>query len=109
MRGIKTVFKEEQNFKVHIFCSIIVIFFAFFLRVEVIKIMILLISISFLLILEIVNTVFEKLVDIAKPRVHHYIAFIKDVMAGAVLIAALTCALTTIVILLPEIIKYVQA
>ncbi len=102
------MYREEQNFRIHVTCSFIVLFLAFLFRVEIVQIIILLIPISMLLILEIINTVFERFVDIAKPRVHHYIAFIKDVMAGAVLIAALICALTTIIILFPYVLFFIQ-
>lgn len=45
---------------------------------------------SFVLVLEIVNTVFEHLVDMLHPRLHEYVRMIKDLMAGAVLLAALS-------------------
>src|SRR3989338_11600839 len=81
-RGLVLIYREEQNFRIHVAFSLVVLFLAFLFSVEALQIIILLIPISILLILEIINTVFERLVDIAKPRVHHYIAFIKDVMAG---------------------------
>lgn len=106
-KGLILMYREEQNFRIHVACSLIVIFLAFLFRAEPMEIIILLIPISMLLVLEIINTVFERFVDIAKPRVHHYIAFIKDVMAGAVLIAALICALTTIIILFPYAVRMI--
>ena len=100
-RGLVLIYREEQNFRIHVAFSLVVLFLAFLFRVEALQIII-------LLILEIINTVFERLVDIAKPRVHHYIAFIKDVMAGAVFIAALICALTTIIILFPSALFFIK-
>ncbi len=108
-KGLALIYREEQNFRIHVVCSCIVLFLAFLLRVEPLQIIILLITISTLLILEIINTVFERLVDIAKPRVHLYIAFIKDVMAGGVLIAAVVCTLTTIIILFPYALNIIQS
>lgn len=41
-----------------------------------------------ILVLELINSSLERLVDLVKPRLHEYVGDIKDLMAGAVLIAA---------------------
>jgi undecaprenol kinase len=57
--------------------------------------------IIFVLVLEVVNTIFEKMVDILKPRIHNYVAVIKDMMAAAVFIAALGAATVALMIFVP--------
>ncbi len=39
--------------------------------------------------IEIINTAIEKLLDIVHPQSHSQIAYVKDALAGAVLIAAM--------------------
>jgi diacylglycerol kinase len=39
--------------------------------------------------MEILNTALEKFTDLLKPRLHHYVSYIKDIMAGGVLITAI--------------------
>lgn len=53
------------------------------------------------LVLEILNTVIEHLVDMVQPRIHEYARTIKDLMAGAVLIASLMAAVVGVYIFGP--------
>jgi diacylglycerol kinase len=54
-----------------------------------------------ILSLEIVNSVVERLLDIAKPRLHNYVRAIKDLMAALVLIGGIIAALAGVMILFP--------
>ena len=104
-KGLILIFQEEQNFRIHSVCAVIVFIVSGILRVDMFDFVIIFIAVSILLILEIINTVFEKLLDMLKPRVHHYVGFIKDVMAAAVLIGAFVAFITTVIILYPYFIK----
>ena len=55
--------------------------------------------------MEILNTVLEYLIDLLKPRLHHYVHVIKDVMAGAVLLTALIALAVGVVIFYPYLVK----
>ena len=57
------------------------------------------------LILEILNTILEKIVDILKPRVHPYAEAIKDMMSGACLLAFLGWIVSIYLIFRPYIFK----
>lgn len=61
--------------------------------------------ITLVLVLELINTIMEKIVDILKPRIHHYVEIIKDMMAAAVLIASLGALAVGLLIFLPYLIK----
>ena len=104
-RGLWYVFREEQNFRVHVALGLLVIFLSTFLSLNSLEFVIILLSISGLLFLEIINTAFEKIIDVLKPRVHHYAGIIKDIMAAAVFIGAITCALAVIIIFVPKIVQ----
>lgn len=86
--GFRYTLAHEQNFRVHVFAALIVLLFALVFRVEVWEAIVLLLVTMSVLILEILNTIFEKLTDLVKPRIHHYVGVIKDLMAAAVLLAA---------------------
>src|SRR3989344_4554868 len=92
-RGIYHVFQGEQNFRIHAFLAVLVFILAFIVKVRIGEFITLIISISILLVLEIINTAMEKVIDVIKPRVHHYAAEIKDVLAGAGLVGAIQCAI----------------
>ncbi len=104
-RGIIGTLKTEQNFRIHCVLGVCVVIIALFFRVSALEFSIIILSIAILLALEILNTLFEKVIDILKPRVHHYVAEIKDIAAGGVFIAACACAATVILVFTPYIIK----
>lgn len=86
--GLKLIFRQEQNFRIHIIAALLVLLLALIVKIAVWQLIVLILVIFFVLALEIINTVIEKLVDISTPRLHHYAAIIKDLMAAAVFMAA---------------------
>lgn len=64
--------------------------------------------IIFVLVLEVVNTIFEKLVDILKPRMHSYVGVIKDMMAATVLLAAVGAVVIALMVFIPYCLELVQ-
>ncbi|MBP7061150.1 MAG: diacylglycerol kinase [Candidatus Moranbacteria bacterium] len=60
-----------------------------------------LIDLALVLILELVNTALERVMDILKPRVHPYARVVKDVMAGAVFIASCGAFIVGVIIFTP--------
>jgi len=87
--GIVAAFREEQNFKIQSVFGVFVLLFAFFIGIHALDFLVLMAAVFFLLILELVNTSVEKLVDIVHPRVHKYAGMIKDFMAAAVLLGSI--------------------
>ncbi len=97
IRGFRCVFKE-QNFKIQIAFAVIVIFFILFFGLKIWETVALVMMITLVLVLEIINSIFERIVDILEPRVHPYAKTIKDMMAAAVFIASLGAAFVGVVI-----------
>lgn len=58
--------------------------------------------IAFVLILELINTALESIVDIASPEIQEKAKIAKDVSAGAVLVASLAAASIGAIIFLPK-------
>jgi diacylglycerol kinase len=52
-------------------------------------------------ILEMINTIVERLLDVLKPRLHEYVKDIKDIMSAMVLISALSSVAVGLIIFLP--------
>ena len=61
----------------------------------------LLLLIILVLTLELINSILERFVDVFKPRIHPMVEEIKDLMAGAVLIASLGALIVGLLIFLP--------
>lgn len=92
IRGIGKVIKYENNAKVHLMATIAVLVAGFYLRISVRDWCLLVFAIAIVWITEVINTAIEKLVDLVSPGQNEKAGTIKDISAGAVLIASI-CAL----------------
>ncbi len=105
MRGILTVWHEERSFQVQVIGAIAVTVLMFLFQLKSWEYIIISILMALVLILEIMNTVVERFVDMVKPRMHSYVGAIKDMMAGAVLIMSITAAIVGGIIFFPHIMQ----
>ncbi len=100
-RGIREVWQEEQSFRALLLAFISALALAFFLRVRLSDI-VLIAAFSFgLLVLECLNSAMERLVDMVKPGMDSYVKSVKDILAGAVLLASVGVFLAVLIILWP--------
>ncbi len=101
LKGIAYVFRQEQNFRIQLGVAVMVIILMFIFQVQIWQAVILILLIALVLVLELINTIFEKIVDLLKPRLHIYVEVIKDMMSAAVLVAALAAAIIGLLIFVP--------
>ncbi len=101
--GIKEAFRNEPNFRAHIIVSIIVLVLGFFLGLTNLEWIVLFLTIAFVIVLELINTSIEALVDLASPEIHPKAKVAKDVAAAAVLLAALSAGLIGMLLFIPKI------
>jgi len=100
-KGIVNLLKTEQNARVHLIYAILVAVLAYILSISRIEAIILFFAVVLVVAMEITNTAIEKLLDIVKPENSAAAEFIKDAMAGAVLISAIIALAVTVLIFLP--------
>ncbi|MBP1045513.1 diacylglycerol kinase family protein [Enterococcus sp. BWM-S5] len=104
LQGIRTVFKEERNMRTHSLMGVLAIIAGFIFRLTTVEWLWLLFVIFFVLIIEIINTAFENVVDMCTDFHFHPIGKkIKDMAAGAVLITACFSLIVGSIIFLPKI------
>ncbi|MBI4133398.1 diacylglycerol kinase [Candidatus Uhrbacteria bacterium] len=101
-RGVRIVFRDEQNFRIQLALAILVLLVAILIDLPSWKIIVLLLVSAFVLILELVNSIFERLLDAFRPRVHQYIEEMKDIMAAAVLMASIGAVVIGLIIFWPD-------
>ena len=99
-QGIQLALKE-RNFKIHVFCSILVICFGFYFQVTKNEWLILILCITLVLSLETVNTSIEKLTDLISPQKNTFAGYAKDLAAAAVLIASIAALIIGTMIFWP--------
>ncbi len=100
-RGLRYVFLHEQNFRIQLVIAFVVLLVMLALRIHAWETVALVLMMCVVLILEILNTVVERFVDILKPRLNEYSQIIKDMMAAAVFLAAVASAVVGCVIFYP--------
>jgi diacylglycerol kinase len=56
--------------------------------------------------MELLNTALEYFTDLLKPRLNHYVKLVKETMAAAVLVTALTAVVVGLMIFIPHFIAF---
>jgi diacylglycerol kinase len=102
LRGFKYVFKSEQNFRLQILCSIIVICATIYFPVKTWEVILVILLVIGVLTMELLNTALEYFADLLKPRLHHYVFIVKDIMAAAVFTTAIGAMVVGFIIFLPH-------
>jgi diacylglycerol kinase (ATP) len=85
--GIIHVLRTQRNMRIHFVIAVIVLILALIANVTKIELIALLISITFVLIAEMINTAIEGAIDVATTSFDPMAKLAKDIAAGAVLIA----------------------
>jgi diacylglycerol kinase (ATP) len=86
--GIIHVLRTQRNLRIHFAIAVAVIVFALIVNVTKLELIALLISITFVLISEMLNSAVEAAIDIATTSFEPMAKLAKDTAAGAVLIAS---------------------
>lgn len=100
-KGIRTLYREEQSFRVQLLAAAVVLVLVFVFRTERSETALLLVVTTSVLVLELLNSAVERLVDLFKPRIHRYAEDIKDIMAGAVLVSSFAALLVGVLVFWP--------
>ena len=86
--GVIHVLRTQRNMRIHFLVAAAVLVLAFFYDVTRLELIALMISITFVLIAEMVNTAVEATIDLSTPSFDPLAKVAKDIAAGAVLIAS---------------------
>ena len=101
--GLVFVFKTEPNFRLQIILAIFALFLSYVFELRIYEWIIVILLIMIVLVMEILNTALEQFTDLLKPRLHHYVKAIKDIMAAAVVVTALGALIVGIIIFWPHV------
>lgn len=101
--GIKTEFKKGRNFRIQIVMGVLALIMGWLLKISSAEWFDIIIVIASVLILELMNTAVEAIVDMVSPDVQEKAKIAKDVSAGAVLVASLASVAVGALIFLPKI------
>jgi diacylglycerol kinase len=96
--GLLESLKDQRNLKVQVVIAIVVICAGLYFHITDIEWCIVLLFIGLVLSLEMVNTAFEMLVDLVTQEWKPLAGKIKDVAAGAVLVASFMAVIAGVII-----------
>jgi undecaprenol kinase len=102
-RGLLRAFKTERTFQVMVAAALVIFILLATLPLASSERLVILLVTGLVLVLELLNTMVERLIDLLKPRLSAYVKDVKDLMAAAVLIAAVFASIIAVVILFPHV------
>lgn len=100
-RGLRIAFLEEQSFKIQIILALVVVILMFSFPLHYIERSILVLSITFVLGLELLNSQIERALDTAQFDHNPKIKDIKDLSTTAVLLASIGALIVGLFIFIP--------
>ena len=102
--GISYALKTSRNFKIQLIFALTTVILGFLLQISLSNYMILIATIMSVLILEILNTSIESIVDLVVKKEFSSLAKIaKDTSAGAVLLASINSVIIALYIFVPKV------
>ncbi|RKY32248.1 MAG: diacylglycerol kinase family protein [Candidatus Omnitrophota bacterium] len=105
-QGFMWAFKNQRNLRIHTFIGIGVILAGLILKLTPLKIAVLLLTIMFVIVCEIINTALELSFDFANgTKFNPSIKVVKDIVAAGVLFASLNAIVVGIIIFYPYVFK----
>jgi diacylglycerol kinase (ATP) len=97
-RGIRAVFAEERNMKIHGVATVLVVGLGFYCRLTAEEWTAILLCIGLVFVLEILNTAIEALVDLVQPGHDPLAGKVKDIAAGAVLVGTIVAVAIGVIV-----------
>jgi diacylglycerol kinase len=101
--GLRVMFMEEHNSRIHVVAAVIVILISVILDISQYEWIAVIFSIGFVLAMELINSSIENISDFISPERNETIKKVKDLAAAGVLIAAFTALIIGLIIFIPNI------
>lgn len=106
--GLKILFKEEHNARIHLVVTIIVVILGFLLQISAGEWLIVCILIGMVFGMEIINSSIENLCNYLSPEWDDKIKKIKDLAAAGVLVTAITAIIAGIILFIPKLFQMLK-
>jgi diacylglycerol kinase len=104
-RGIFFAFKTQHNIWIHSLAIVVVVIAGFIFKLDVMEWGLVVLAIGLVLATEMINTAMEWLMDLFSPGYSEKAGLIKDVAAGAVLVAAVISVIIGAIVFVPKLLN----
>lgn len=109
LAGLQYAFRTQRNFRIHTFVGVLAISLGIFLQIDGTQMALIGLTSALVLVLELINTALESVVDLTVKQTYHELAKIaKDCAAGAVLVGAIAAVFVATFILLPPLLQLIN-
>ena len=102
--GLKVLFQEEHNSRIHLFATVCVIVAGVLLKLSILEWVAVAFAVGLVFSGEIFNSAIEDLADVVCLERDERIKKVKDLAAAAVLVNAITAAVIGLLVFVPKII-----
>lgn len=103
--GLKVLFREEHNSRIHLFATVCVVVAGVLLKISLLEWVAVAFAVGLVFSGEIFNSAVEDLSDVVCPERDERIKKVKDLAAAAVLVNAITAAVIGLLVFFPKIIQ----
>lgn len=104
-QGIRHAFWTQRNIRIHLLIALVAFCLGIYLGLSNYELAVVLLTICFVLISEMINTAVEEVVNLVTPTRRSSAMIAKDVAAGAVLFSALCAIIVGCLIYIPHLIR----
>ena len=101
-RGLRFAFQSEHNLWVHTVAALMAIVLSFILEISHHEWMVIILVTGGVFVTELFNSAIESMVDLFSPELNEKAGRIKDIAAGAVLMAAMVAVAAGLIVFLPK-------
>ncbi len=102
LAGLRAAFGGEPHVKLHVFIAGLVLAAGWWCGLSATEWFMILACITLVVCLELFNSALEKLCNLVMPQQHPAVKYIKDVAAGAVLLACIFSVIIGLMVFLPH-------
>ena len=108
LQGIKQFFSRDRNGKIQLVIGITAIKLGFTVSLSSLQWLLVLFCIGLVISLEMINSAIERYCDLVSTEFNPAIKIIKDVAAGAVLVASITSLIIGLIIFIPALVQFLN-
>ncbi|OGV97474.1 hypothetical protein A2W24_05875 [Microgenomates group bacterium RBG_16_45_19] len=105
-QGLKTTFLSQPNLRLHLLAAGIVLMAGIYFQLTRWEWLILMFTVMWVLVTEMVNTVIEAICDLLTSDYHREVKVAKDVASAMVLVGTLGAVMVGVVIFLPYLLNW---
>ena len=102
--GIKAFLKYEPQALIHLIAANVVIIGGFYFKINTNEWIAVIFAIGIVVVSEMLNTAIEKLTDMVSPEINLKAKVVKDLAAGAVLVASMVAVVIGLLVFLPKVV-----